>query len=155
MATLTARDIISNLVQHLGMTDVTLGADGSCGLLFDQETNVTLEPDVERPGILHLHTVVGTVPAENRKALFVHLLRGNYLGRATSSAVLALDAEETSVLMQTSLCIEHTDLETLSEQLAGLVQAAKLWGQRLAAPAVNHFTRETSFDPLMSSMLRV
>lgn len=155
MAAFSARDAVAHLITHLGLTDVPTEPDGSCGLLFDQDTHVTLEPDIERTDLLHLHTLVGSVPAENRKALFVHLLRGNYLGRATGGAVLSLDATETSILLHTSLVTEHTNLESLSEHLTTLVQSAKLWQERLAAAESSKSRSDTPIDLSLSSMLRV
>ncbi|GAA5149654.1 hypothetical protein GCM10023213_47650 [Prosthecobacter algae] len=155
MATYSARNAIAHLITYLGLTEVPIEPDGSCGLLFDQDTHVTLEPDIERTDLLHLHTLVGSIAAGNRKAQFVHLLRGNYLGRASGGAVLSLDATETSILLHTSLITEPMNLESLSEHLMTLVQSAKLWQQRLANAEATKSRSDTPTDLSFSSMLRV
>lgn len=155
MSTIAARSLIASLIQHLGLTDVTQEPDGSCGLAFDRETNVTLEPDVEDPGLLHLHTAVGTVPAEGRRSLLILLLRGNYLGRATGGASLALNADGTEVLLQTIAHVHSTSLKQLSDQLAMFVQTAGLWRQRLDGSFVSRPAEVPLPDLDLSSMVRV
>lgn len=151
----TPRDLVTELISLLGLANVELSEDGSCGLLFDQETNVTLEPDPARASVLHLHTQVGTVPAERRTRLYILLLRGNYLGRATGHASLTLDAAGTSVLLQLALHTEHLDAESLAEELTTFVKIAGLWKQRLGGPEAPAAADDVMSEASFASMIRV
>lgn len=151
----TPRDLVVELISILGLDNVELTEDGSCGLLFDHETNVTLEPDPQRASVLHLHTIVGSVPAERRARFYIHLLRGNYLGRATGHASLALDAAGTAVVLQLSLHTEQIDASTLGEHLTTFVKIAGLWRQRLGGPAESATEEDILSEASLATMLRV
>ncbi|MBB5031249.1 type III secretion system chaperone [Prosthecobacter vanneervenii] len=151
----TPRDLVVELISLLGLTNVELSEDGSCGLLFDNETNVTLEPDPQRATVLHLHAVVGSVPAERRARFYIHLLRGNYLGRATGHASLALDAAGVAVLLQLSLNTEQINVTTLGEHLTTFAKTAALWRQRLGRSEASASDEEFLSEASLATMIRV
>lgn len=54
------------------------------------------------PG-LELSAMLGEVPAEHQEALFLKLLRGNFLGQATKRASLGLDEEGKHIIVTTAI----------------------------------------------------
>lgn len=155
MNTSSARDLISALVSQLGLADVTFSDDGSCGLLFEDDTNVTLEPDPEQTALLHMHTSVGTVPHEKRLAFFARLLLGNYLGKATGNAVLSLDEQGHTVLLHKSLPVENAGVEEAGEHLTQFVKSARDWAQMLDAAPTTSRSQGAGFDLGLANMIRI
>lgn len=156
----TPRSLVTDLVSRLELADVQIDDSGSCGLLFDQDINVTLEPDPSDPRKLHLHTQVGAVPHEEKRRFFIWLLRGNYLGHHTRGATLALDAEAHSVQLRFTLDAERTDVGQLAEQLIAFVANARVWLERLSsvpssASSTSSTVWEGELDPLTTSFIRI
>ena len=152
----TPATLVADLVATLRLPDVPIGPDGACGLLFDNEVNVTLEPDPRDPSTLHLHTTVGRVPDQNPRAFYERLLRANYLGHGTEGFILALDEAGRSVLLSTSVDSSHWTVEGLSDLLVKLVRVARLWTGRLASHAHRaQASGAPGWDANLAHMLRV
>ena len=63
-------------------------------------TNVVM---TDAPPGLELSAVIGDVPGDHQEAIFLKLLRGNFLGQATKRACLGLDEEGTHIMLTAAI----------------------------------------------------
>ena len=57
----------------------------------------------DAPPGLELSATIGELPEEHREAIFLKLLRGNFLGQATKRAVLGLDEEAKHIVLTAAI----------------------------------------------------
>jgi len=125
-----AADTIQALVGSLGLADAQPDERGACGLVFEEEIHLTLEPDPQRPTLMHCHASLGTLPANGERRRIEELLRANYLGAGAGGAIFSIDGAKDEVVLDLCLDVAVSDLGEISRRLAAFVGEVGQWAER-------------------------
>lgn len=152
------QDLLSDLGAHMGLGHLQPDESGTCRLVFNGQVGVDLETDHEAGQTLVMHTVVGRMPTEGRRAFSLLLLGGNHLAQMTQGAVLGIDATTDEVVLHRRLPLEACGSELVADELATLVSTAMKWSAHLETrgrqePAASGTHSEA--DMLSAGMIRV
>ncbi|MES2596735.1 MAG: type III secretion system chaperone [Verrucomicrobiota bacterium] len=149
------QDLLADLGSNMGLANLKLDSHGVCRLAFDAQTHVDLEADADDENTLIMHSVVGATPHESVSAFYQKLLSGNYLGRETAGAVLALDSGSGEVVLSKRVGTHQCDVEFLADKLTSFVRVARDWQHRLVPNQHHDETATAVFDPHLSGMIRI
>jgi hypothetical protein len=122
-----APELLQGLATRTGLDQLEFDSLGVCRLVFGETVSVDLELDRARPGLLHLSTVLGRVPASGRERFYERLLEANLLGQGSGPNSLALDPALGEVVACRRLDLRRTDVELLAEALEAMVTLAEAW----------------------------
>ncbi|GEP43705.1 type III secretion system chaperone [Brevifollis gellanilyticus] len=149
------QDLLADLGANIGLANLRLDSHGVCRLAFDAQTHVDLEADTDDENTLIMHSVVGVTPHEGVLAFYQKVLAGNYLGRETEGAILALDPGTGEVVLSQRIGTHKCDVEFLAQKLTSFVRVARDWQQRLVPNQHHEETTSDDFDPRLSGMIRI
>jgi hypothetical protein len=124
-----AAELLKGLAARMRLDRLAFDDLGVCRLVFGETVSVDLELDRARPGLLHLSTVLGKVPATGRERFYERLLEANLLGQGSGPNSLAVDPALGEVVACRRLDLRHTDVELLAEALEAMVTLVEAWRQ--------------------------
>ena len=81
------------------------------------------------PGV-SFYTSVGSLPTTKREELFIHLMKGNFLGQGTGGGSLAIDENEKSLTLSLVLPYDM-NFKTFKEALEDFVNFVDYWKEEL------------------------
>ena len=131
---MNTRHELNELLSTLGMPALEFDANGCASLLFNDSIAVNFEHD-RASGLLHLYTDLGPLPVDGRETVYRALLEANLFGVETRGATLALDQNQNQVVLFKTVHDSSLTLSSFSQLLAGFVDCATLWQQRLISSA--------------------
>lgn len=144
--------LLSELGSSIGLGNLQPDESGACRLVFNGQLSIDLETDNESGQSLVMHTVVGRLPPEERRAFCLKLLGGNYLSHNTRGAVLGLAPTTEEVVLHRRLSMQSCDTEMLANELVTLVSTAQKWMSRLST---RHESSAEAMPAPMAGMIRV
>ncbi len=148
------QELLSDLGAHIGLAQVKLDSAGVCRLTFDDSIHVDLEQHPREATALLMHTVLGTVPPEERTPFYLQLLGENYLARETNGSVLSVDRSSGEVVLWNQTDVDSADVESLAEKLTAFVQTAQDWTARLESASYDSGSSDESASQF-AGMIRV
>lgn len=127
---------VQNLIEELGPATSTLISvsqlgDELWGVVFDDETVVTLELDQDRSALV-LQTEMGSPAASRRAEVCTALLNYNLLWRETGGVKMALGGEEDTAFQLYDLDCRDTSLVELQNVLENFADKARIWRSYVA-----------------------
>ena len=125
-----SNQLLHSLSESLGVPELRFDDNGCARLATDGAPAINFERDPA--GTIHAYSVLATLPAEGREALYEQLLQGNLFGAATSGAALAVDTGGNEVLLCGVLATKQTTPELFAAQFEHFVGAAQKWQAQLA-----------------------
>ncbi len=128
---MTPADLLADLAQRLKLQDLQLNEKGLACLVLDDKITIQLEHETAT-NRFHLYTVLGTVPAEGKEALYETLLTGNLFGHQTGGATLALDEITGEVILFLTLNPDKTDSTDFEKALEDFAAAAEHWKEKFS-----------------------
>lgn len=112
------------LTQGLGLPPVgPLDADRGVLLALAPELEVWLQ-ELD-PGV-SFWAVIAPCPARNREALFLHLMKANFLGMGTGGGAIGLDREEKFLTLSHLIPYDMSD-KALRDKLEDFVNFVEYW----------------------------
>lgn len=142
---MSLQNFLSELGSQMGLPSLKLDAQGLARLVFDGRIVIDIEDDADARCV-HLYSVLGSLPAEGREALYEQLLGANLFGTGTGGAVFAVDTLQNEIVLSRTLSTDRLDFTAFSQALESLVNQVESWTGRLNAPAAE--ARETSDSDL-------
>jgi hypothetical protein len=125
--------LLLNLGQTAGLPQpLRFDAHGCARLVFDGALAIDFERDSEA-SVLHIYSVLGSLPAEGREALYAQLLEANLFGAGTQGCTLAVDRDAHEVVLCRTVAAQGLGDAMLVQHVEQVVAAAEEWKPRLAA----------------------
>lgn len=121
-----AKDLLSSYGQLVGLHGLAFDAHGCARLKFSEDVAVNLEADPAGECV-HLYSVLGPVPSNERERLYRELLEGNLFGTRTRGATLAIDKVQEEVILCRRLELATADADALKQVLEEFVSASEHW----------------------------
>ena len=121
---MNAVELVRALGARVGITDLSLGAEGACSVIFDQD-EVIFE---ENTGRLFVFAEIGS--AAGRTDVYTVLLDANHLGHGSGFGSIGLDKERETFTL--SRVVETPcEYEQFEEQLKLFVSVLRYWKKYL------------------------
>ncbi len=96
---------------------------------------------------LTLFVLLGEVPTAFQSEILHYALCANLKQTATRGAVLALEADSTTMVLHQMLPIDRLSVDTLSEQLHAMQRVSQTWHRILAGDPVDTASLPASVSP--------
>jgi hypothetical protein len=125
-----ADQLLQSLGVALGLPDLCFDANGCARVAVDGAPAVNFERD--EGGGIHVYSVLGPLPREERGALYAQLLQGNLFGSTTAGATLAVDADYGEVILCRTFMAELSTAPAFAAAVEAFVGAAEDWQVRIA-----------------------
>jgi hypothetical protein len=127
---------VQNLIEELGpatssLISVSQLGDETWGVVFEDETIVTLELDQDR-GVLVLSGELGSPAASRKGEVCAALLNYTLLWRETGGVKMALGGEEDTAFQLYDLDCRDTSLVELQNVLENFADKARIWRSYVA-----------------------
>jgi hypothetical protein len=124
---------IEKIAEGLGITVTNDEARPNWSRLsFDGMDIDITENQYPQPEGWEVSTTFGTVPSENREALFVKMLLGNLFGQGTRGAVLGLDEEAKKLILRMHGPLPR-DYQQLHDTIEDFANVVEMWNNEVAA----------------------
>ncbi|PTY06745.1 hypothetical protein DB346_00325 [Verrucomicrobia bacterium LW23] len=122
--------LLAELGNHMGLSNLRLNERGVCRLVFDQKLSVTIELAQDGKTLI-LYSLAGKVPDKAGASFLRMLLDASLFGRGTGGCIsLAMESDDGEIYLQSLLPIDKLDGITLAGVLEDLVNSAENWHQR-------------------------
>ncbi|MCR5537175.1 MAG: type III secretion system chaperone [Succinivibrio sp.] len=115
-------ELIRQLGQKIGISDLALSQENSCGVLFDDD-DVLFEV---HNGNLFIVAEIGRGAEADREKLFEIFMDANHLGHATGFGSLGYDPER-EMFTLTRVLPEEIEFAKFEEQLVLFIKALRYW----------------------------
>jgi hypothetical protein len=136
-----ADQLLQSLAVNVGMPELRFDNNGCARIAVDGAPAVNFERE-EDGDALHVYSVIGPLPVENREAVYRQLLDANLYGNATGGASLAVDTLRAEVVLCRTFGAGVASAAAFVADVESLVAAAEDWQERLKRPVEDE---ETSF----------
>lgn len=123
------RDHVVQLFKELNLEGSSIPRELTTVSLEVDGTNVELTD--AQPG-LELSATIGDVPTERTEALFVKLLRANFLGQATKGACLGIDEEGRHIVISLAIPTVRS-YRQFHDVVEDFINAVSFWKQEVLA----------------------
>ena len=147
---MNASDLIAELAQRTGLSQLTLSPDGTACLVVEDSLSINLEHD-SATRRLHLYTVLGPLPTTDREACYGRLLEANLFGLQTGGGSIGLHRPGSQIVLSRTLDLDILDYTAFEAALEQMVQSAGPLKGLLDAGAQ---AQASAPDPRMSHLLR-
>ena len=127
-------DLIAELALRLKLSDFALNENGLACLGVDETLEIHFENDQER-NRLQVYSILGSVPAEGKEALFRQLLEGNLFGIETRNAILGIDDVTEEIVLSLALDCEKVGVDEFERIVSHFVATVEDWRRRLESSA--------------------
>ncbi|MBC7604523.1 MAG: type III secretion system chaperone [Ramlibacter sp.] len=121
--------LLQSLGLALGLANLRFDANGCARLAVDGAPALNFERDAA--GGIHLYSVLGPLPIEEREAVYAQLLQGNLFGTSTAGATLAVDELHGEIVLCRNVSAELMTAPAFESQVEAFVAAAEDWQGRL------------------------
>ena len=128
-------ELMKELASELGLGEIELEEDGGGQITIDDDLAIDLEAAEDGFGFV-ISATVGTIPDEEREAVFAELLEANLLGQGTGGASLALDSTLNEIVLCRSIPQDDLRFEVFDQELVTFVEALRWWRERLESGAL-------------------
>lgn len=125
-------DLVAELGQRLNLTNLTL-TDGVCRLVFDRTLPIDIEDD--GAGNLCFHTIIASLPHDNREPLMRALLSAHLFGLETDGAAFGVHPKTDEIYLFRLLPVENLEVETALTALERFTHHAESWRRRVESIA--------------------
>ena len=126
------KQLLSELGQAVGLSDLAPDKDNYCCLGFDDKIITHLQYNEENE-ILMLFAQLGTIDEDKTVDLYPRLLKANLFWQGTGGATIGVDDETREVLMSYQTPMRFIDFPKFQELLEGFINTAELWINTLEA----------------------
>ena len=151
-----ADQLLHALALSVGMPDLRFDDNGCACIAVDGGPAVNFEREAKGSAI-HVYSVIGPLPPENREAVSRQLLDGNLFGTATAGASLAVDTLRDEVLLCRTFGSDVASGAAFVADVEGFVAAAEDWQERLKRPVEDEegpILRPTRPNDMLNQLMR-
>ena len=123
-------DLLKELGENIGLSDLKPDKDALCSLRFDDKVTLDFECQ-ESSGALIISSIIGTLLPHEAKAFYPILLEGNLLWGGTGGATLGVDPLTLTVFLCYQEKMEGMEFLHFQDLIKGFSDTALFWNQRL------------------------
>jgi len=125
------QQLIKNLGERIGISNLEPHPQGLCSLRFDDRVTIDLEYNSEQDALL-LSSLVGVLKKQESKEVYDELLEANLLWGGTNGATIGVDPASLAVFLCYQEQLKGISLEQFEQRIKKFSDTALFWNQRLA-----------------------
>lgn len=122
--------VLKQLESATGLADLTPDDHGAVDLLFDEDLEVTIQPD-QSGSLVTVYAVVGQLGEQVEGAMLLDLLSANLFGQQTNGATFAVENTTGQIVLQHSERVSDIQFPVFVDTLGEFVDAVEHWKPRL------------------------
>ena len=140
---MSGAELVRQLGQKIGIDDLVLSSDNSCGVLFDKD-DVLFELT---NGNLFIAAEIGQVEKADRAKFFEFFMEANHLGHDSAFGSIGYDAER-EMFTLTRVLPENTEYDKFEEAVVLFIRALRQLKKQLQEGVGNSENTQNSFSIL-------